>query len=133
MGRAMATLIRTDHILKSADVLMPVPLFWWKQLRRGYNQATLLAHVISQETDISNQHALRRVKNTRTQTRLSESERQDNVRNAFTIEENGFDNKNILLVDDVLTTGATIHECARVLKNAGACEVYSCVAAITPG
>ena len=132
LGRAMATLIRTDHILKRADVVMPVPLFWWKQLRRGYNQATLLAHVISQETDINEQPALRRVRNTRTQTRLSESERQDNVRNAFTIEEDGFDNKNILLVDDVLTTGATIQECARMLKNAGAREVYSCVAAITP-
>jgi ComF family protein len=133
LGRAMASLIRTDYELNQADVIVPVPLFWWKKLRRGYNQASLLAHIISQETNISEHHALRRVKNTRTQTRLKESERQDNVMNAFAVETDGVENKKVLLVDDVLTTGATMNECARVLKQAGAQEVYSCVAAITPG
>lgn len=132
LGRAMATLIRTDHILNQADVIAPVPLFWWKELRRGYNQASLLAHVISQETNIDEHRVLRRVKNTRTQTRLNESERQANVMNAFTAKPDVIEDKNVLLVDDVLTTGATMNECARILKQAGAREVYSCVAAITP-
>lgn len=133
LGRAMATLIRTDHVLKRADMIMPVPLFWWKKLRRGYNQAVLLTHVISQETNIKAQNTLSRIKNTKTQTRLTERERRNNVKNAFTVQANDIEDKRILLIDDVLTTGATIQECARVLKNAGAREVYSCVAAITPG
>lgn len=132
LGRAMATLIQADYVLKNADVLMPVPLFWWKKIRRGYNQAELLAQTISQETGIPIQNVLTRVKNTKTQTRLSESERCDNVKNAFTVQTNDIKDKKVLLIDDVLTTGATIQECARVLKDAGACEVYSCVAAITP-
>lgn len=128
----MATLIQADYVLKNADVLMPVPLFWWKKIRRGYNQAELLAQTISQETGIPIQNVLTRVKNTKTQTRLSENERCDNVKNAFTVQTNDIKDKKVLLIDDVLTTGATIQECARVLKDAGACEVYSCVAAITP-
>jgi ComF family protein len=132
LGRAMATLIRTDHILSRADVLTPVPLFWWKKLRRGYNQAALLAHVISQETNIKVQNTMRRIKNTKTQTRLNERERRNNVEHAFVVHAEGIEDKKILLIDDVLTTGATLQECARVLRNAGAREVYSCVAAVTP-
>ena len=128
----MATLIQADHVLKKADVLMPVPLFWWKKLRRGYNQAELLAQIISQETGMPIQNVLTRVKNTKTQTRLRESERCDNVKKAFTVQTNDIKDKKILLIDDVLTTGTTMNECARVLKDAGAGEVYACVAAITP-
>jgi ComF family protein len=131
LGRAMAALIRADHILKSADMVVPVPLFWWKQLRRGYNQAQLLAEIIGPETNLEVQDIVRRVKHTRTQTRLQESKRRKNVRNAFIVDADDVANKNILLIDDVLTTGATMNECARVLKQAGAREVYSCVAAIT--
>lgn len=132
-GRAMASLIHADHILKHADVITPVPLFWWKRLRRGYNQAALLSRIISEETGIRAQDILKRVKNTKTQTRLSESEREKNVMNAFTLHTNSIKNQNVILIDDVLTTGATMNECARVLKEHGAAEVYSCVAAITPG
>ncbi len=131
-GRAMALLIRTDPTLKHADIMTPVPLFWWKRLRRGYNQAALLSKIIGQETGIPVKDLLKRVKNTKTQTRLSESEREKNVLNAFTVQMNNIKDQSVLLIDDVLTTGATLNECARVLKQAGAAEVYSCVAAITP-
>ena len=131
-GRAMASLIRADFVLKRADTIIPVPLFWWKRLRRGYNQAALLAQIISEETGIPVKDMLKRVKNTKTQTRLTESQREKNVLNAFTMQTNNINGQNVLLIDDVLTTGATLNECARTLKLAGAAEVYSCVAAITP-
>jgi len=133
LARAMAGLVLSDHILATADVITSVPLHWWKRLRRGYDQASLLARIMSQETSIAQHSKLKRIKNTRSQTRLDETRRQQNVRNAFTVNRDGFENKRVILVDDVLTTGATMNECARVLKEAGATAVYSCVAAITPG
>ena len=129
----MASIIKSDHFLKNADIIVPVPLFWWKNLRRGYNQAALLSEIISQECDIKINDIMRRIKNTKSQTKLDEQARRKNVLNAFALKSNGIKDKIVLLVDDVMTTGATINECARVLKNAGAKEVYSCVAAITPG
>jgi ComF family protein len=128
----MAGLVLSDHILAAADIITPVPLYWWKRLRRGYDQASLLARIMSQETGIGHHGILKRTKNTRTQTRLDEQSRQQNVCNAFTVREYNIENKRVILVDDVLTTGATMNECARVLKENGAREVYSCVAAITP-
>jgi len=129
----MAGIVESDFSLKKSEIIVPVPLFWWKRLRRGYNQAMLLAHKISELCDIKLKDILRRTKNTKTQTKLDEDLRRENVLNAFTLKGNDIENKKILLVDDVLTTGATIDECARVLKEAGAEHVYSLVAAITPG
>lgn len=132
LGRAMAGIVKSDHILSQADVLTPIPLFWWKKLRRGYNQSEILADVISRETGIMRRDLLKRIRNTRTQTRLSDEQRTKNVLNSFAVCGNDVENKKVLLVDDVLTTGATMKECARVLKEAGAAQVFSCVAAITP-
>lgn len=129
----MASIIKSDYFLKDVDIIVPVPLFWWKNLRRGYNQAALLSEIISQECDIKINDIMRRIKNTKSQTKLDEQARRKNVLNAFALKSNTIENKKIILIDDVMTTGATINECARVLKNAGAKEVYSCVAAITPG
>lgn len=133
LGRAMATLIRTDHYLKNAEMIIPVPLFWWKYLKRGYNQAALLVDNISLEANITNSKVLKRIKHTKSQTKLSENARIKNILNAFQVKKNGIQGKRVILVDDVMTTGVTINECAKVLKRAGANKVYSCVAAITPG
>jgi competence protein ComFC len=133
LGRAMANLIRTDHDMKKADLIVPVPLFWWKDLRRGYNQAALLCDVISSECKIMKAKILKRVRNTKSQTKLSEDDRRQNMFNAFRVDNNGIEGKCVILVDDVMTTGVTVNECAKVLKAAGAAKVYSCVAAITPG
>lgn len=129
----MATLIRTDHYLKNAEMIIPVPLFWWKYLKRGYNQAALLVDNISLEANITNSKVLKRIKHTKSQTKLSENARIKNILNAFQVKKNGIQGKRVILVDDVMTTGVTINECAKVLKRAGANKVYSCVAAITPG
>ncbi len=133
LGRAMGTIIKSDYFLKDADTIVPVPLSWWKYLRRGYNQAALLSEIISQECNIKSADRLERIKNTKTQTKLDEEARRKNVLNAFNVKPDGIRDKTVLLIDDVITTGATMNECARVLKEAGAKDVYSCVAAITPG
>jgi competence protein ComFC len=133
IGRGMAQVIISDFFLKQSDVIVPVPLFWWKRLKRGYNQAQLLAAVVGDECGIEVNPMLRRVKNTRTQTKLDEELRKKNVSNAFEVNDGSVKDKIVLVIDDVLTTGATVNECARVLKNAGAKKVYSCVAAIAPG
>ncbi|MEO0185419.1 MAG: ComF family protein [candidate division WOR-3 bacterium] len=132
-GLGMAGVLKADYLLKEVDFLTPVPLFWWKKLRRNYNQAELLSTIIHQETSVPIVETLIRVKNTKTQTRLDHKTRQENVRNAFKAK-NGIEikNKKIILIDDVMTTGATIKECARVIKEAGAEKVYSLVSAITP-
>lgn len=132
LGRAMAGIVRADHILSRADIITPIPLHWWKRTRRGYNQSNILSRIISMETGIRLEYFLRRVRNTRTQTRLSTEQRRENVRNAFALSDGCVQDKKILLIDDVLTTGATVNECARLLKERGAAAVYSCVAAITP-
>lgn len=132
LGQAMATVVQSDHVLKGADMVAPVPLFWWKRLQRTYNQAALLSKVISDECHIPHVEILKRIRFTRTQTRLDDAARRKNVAGAFSLKDDTVQDKNILLVDDVMTTGATMNECARILKTAGAREVYSCVAAITP-
>ena len=133
LGRAMANLIHTDHYLKKAEMIVPVPLFWWKYLRRGYNQAALLADAICSENGLVIKDIIKRTRNTRSQTRLTDNDRRKNILNAFMIKNNCIKEKRIILIDDVMTTGVTINECAKVLKQAGAGKVYSCVAAITPG
>ena len=132
LARAMSGLVLSDPFLATADTITPVPLHWWKRLRRGYDQASLLARIMGQETGINHHRLLKRTENTRTQTRLDDTQRQENVRNAFIFGGGCVEDKKVILVDDVLTTGATMNECARVLKENGAQEVYSCVAAITP-
>ena len=128
----MATVVGSDQVLKEADIIIPVPLFWWKRMQRTYNQAVLLSRAISDECGIPQVEILQRIRYTRTQTRLDDAARRKNVAGAFSVKKGAIQDKRILLIDDVMTTGATMNECARVLKAAGAREVYSCVAAITP-
>ncbi len=108
------------------DLMVPVPLHTRRLKERGFNQALLIARILSKHTGIAvDWRSLRRISYTGPQVALEEKERLVNVRNAFRVEEEGlFRNKKVLLVDDVMTTGATIKECARTLKRAGA-QVYA--------
>jgi competence protein ComFC len=132
LGLGMATVLKYDFFLKQSDLIAAVPLFWWKRARRGYNQSQVLARVIERECAIPVRDVLVRTRPTKTQTRLDETNRRENVRGAFKVKDKNVGGKKILLVDDVMTTGATIRECSRVLKEAGAERVCSLVAAITP-
>jgi ComF family protein len=112
------------------DVIVPVPLHPARQRERGFNQASLLAELLSARTSIPVKPLLERTRYTTTQTALDRSERMENLHNAFRLRKNAdVRGLRVLLVDDVLTTGSTLNECARVLKHAGAFSVYATTAA----
>jgi ComF family protein len=112
------------------DVIVPVPLHPARQRERGFNQASLLAELLSARTSIPVKPLLERTRYTTTQTALDRSERMENLHNAFRLRKNAdVRGLRVLLVDDVLTTGSTLNECARVLKHAGAFSVHATTAA----
>jgi len=112
------------------DVIVPVPLHPARQRERGFNQASLLAELLSAHTSIPSRPLLKRIRYTTTQTALDRSERMENLHNAFRLRKNAdVRGLRVLLIDDVLTTGSTLSECARVLKRAGAKSVHAATAA----
>ena len=120
-----------EFIPLNFDLLTAVPLNEVRLKERGYNQSALIAQHLSEITRIPfNEAILKRVRNTPSQTKLSRSQRQENVRNAF-MAIGEVEGKRILIVDDVVTTGSTLNECARTLKEAGA-RVVTAAAMATP-
>ena len=119
-----------DHklILSISDMVVPVPLHGRRFAERGFNQADLIALALGKVAHLPISSALSRIRYTRHQARLPKHERTDNVANAFvsTLSASG---KRCILVDDVFTTGATMQECAKVLKSTGALEVIGVVLA----
>ncbi len=112
-----------EFIPLNFDLVTAVPLSKARLNERGYNQSALIAKHLSEITRIPfNDFILKRVRNTPSQTKLSRSERQLNVKDAFAVI-NDVEGKRILLIDDVVTTGSTLNECARVLKEAKAQHV----------
>ncbi len=125
LGGWMARAGRT--LLGEADALVPVPLHWRRLWARRFNQSSALATVISQLSGVPIAHAaLRRVKSTVQQVGLTASERAINVQGAFRVPESAraeVFGRRLIVVDDVLTSGATIDACARALLRAGATQV----------
>src|SRR6266481_3620528 len=112
------------------DVIVPVPLHPARERERGFNQAELLAEWLSDHLSLPSSPALQRIHYTTTQTAFDRSERMQNLRGAFRLRKKGdVRNSRVLLIDDVLTTGSTLSECARVLKEAGARSIYAATAA----
>jgi len=112
------------------DVIVPVPLHPTRQRERGFNQAGLLGDLLSAQTSIPAKSVLERIRYTTTQTALDRSERMENLHNAFRLRKNAdVRGLRVLLVDDVLTTGSTLNECARILKRAGAFSIHAATAA----
>ena len=115
------------EILAEADALVPVPLHWRRQWARRFNQSAMLAAAIASESGLPiAAGALKRVKATAQQVGLSRSERAGNVQGAFKVPEEGKAavlGRRLVLVDDVLTSGATVDVCARALNRAGAANV----------
>ena len=106
------------------DAVVPVPLSANREAERGYNQSALLSQHVVLETGIAlRADFLRRIRDTDHQARLSEPERRENVRNAFEAKAD-VRSQRILLIDDVITTGSTIRECALALRRRGAEAVY---------
>jgi ComF family protein len=116
-----------DEVLREADALVPVPLHWTRLFQRRFNQSAELVRAISRRSKASViDDVLMRVRATPPQVGLARDERAKNVHGAFSIEKaarSKVKGKRIVLVDDVLTTGATANACARVLLRAGAAKV----------
>jgi ComF family protein len=103
------------------DYLVPVPLHPTRFRERGFNQADALAETLSKRTQLPILRCLERRRYTTTQTRYDRQERMQNLRNAFSLRKSSdVRKKHLVLLDDVLTTGSTLHECALVLRAAGA-------------
>lgn len=106
------------------DALVPMPLHWLRRWRRGFNQSELLAREVSRRCGIPVLKAVRRTRATRTQAGLSPSARRENVAGAFRLRRRvRLEGMRLLLVDDVMTTGATAAACASALKRGGAAMV----------
>lgn len=107
-----------------ADCIAPVPLYPARRILRGFNQADMIAERLSTITGVPVKNILQRVRNTKQQSLLPKDQRTKNVKNAFRVRNSALTaGKKIVLVDDVVTTGATIIECSKTLKEAGAKEV----------
>jgi len=125
-----------SDIIKSfnADVLIPIPLHASKLKKRGYNQAELLANELSKRLNIPvDAHLLERTKKTKEQKKLTGNDRLKNTVGAFHMPKNGVKYNNIILVDDVYTTGATLDEASRTLILGGSKNVYFVTVAIGSG
>jgi ComF family protein len=112
------------ELIERADFIAPAPMHWTRLAVRSFNQAAWLAQALSQSTGKPwRPEALKRVKRRKSQAGLSASERRRNVAGAIKAGTK-LKGLNVLLVDDVFTTGATLEACARALKRAGAAEVH---------
>ncbi len=131
LGDLMVTSWRT-HDLQS-DLLVPVPLFFEREARRGYNQAALLAAALGARLSLPVRLALMRTRNTQSQTQLSREERRRNVEAAFAVDPAvDLAGKRVTLIDDVATTGATLDACAVALLGSGAQTVNAFTLARAP-
>jgi ComF family protein len=106
------------------DVVVPMPLHWKRRWQRGFNQSQLLASIVGKRLGAPVVKAVRRRKPTPPQAGLTSAERRKNVAGAFVVNKrNCVEGRHVLLIDDVLTTGATAGSCAAALKRAGARKV----------
>lgn len=133
LGELLISALKNHPLISSIEsfVIIPVPLHWRRKKWRGFNQSELLAKKIEEYFSIPLfEKILIRKKHTKPQVKLKEKERKENIKNAFTIENPcAILNKKIILIDDVSTTGATLEECSKVLKKAGAKEIWGLVLA----
>jgi ComF family protein len=126
LARALAPLAAPVLAACAVDVIVPVPLHWRRLARRGYDHAELLA--VHAAGSIPVTRALRRTRHTRTQAGLSAAERAANVRGAFAITRAGaraLQDKRVLVLDDITTTGATLAAACAAIANAGAADVMA--------
>lgn len=127
MGRFLGERLREEKVIEHADGIIPVPLHRAKYRERGYNQSEFISRGIQQVTGLPLlQDVLYRSRFTQSQTELNIAERKLNVDGAFALRKGrSVHGRSFLLVDDVITTGATIEACAAVLKEHGARRLFA--------
>lgn len=128
----MAAVVRREYADITFDAVTYVPFTRKQMRRRAFNPAEVLAEKLAEELDLPKRTLLLKLYETRTQHFLKSSERAGNVLGAFAAAENAdLEGKTLLLADDIKTTGATLSECAKMLKLAGAKAVFCCTFAAT--
>jgi ComF family protein len=105
--------------ITSGMVLCPVPLHWMRHMERGFNQSACIAECLSNHTQLPVRHLLRRTRDTGHQAWRSREARLHAMNDSFSMRRVRKIPKHVVLVDDIVTTGATLHECAKVLQKAG--------------
>lgn len=124
LGAVAARELKLTSIFEKVDVIVPVPLHPRKQRQRGYNQSELIADGIASVTGLPvDSTSLRRIRYTETQTGMTAEERERNVSGVFAVESRALEGKHVLLIDDVVTTGATAIQSARALLGVSGVEV----------
>ena len=120
LGRIMGELLRHSSRFSGIDALIPLPLFPSKEKKRGYNQATVICEGIAEIMDLPVvTNVISRPQHTETQTQKGRIERWKNIEGKFLLKDpSAIQNKHLLLVDDVVTTGATLEACGNELLNA---------------
>ncbi len=131
-GEMLGQKFKNEIVSNGIDLILPVPIHSLRYSERGYNQSAFIAKGISKVLSICYDKSLiKRIRNTPTQTGLDRDERLSNVSKAFkTNKGNLLTGKNILLIDDVITTGATINECAKALRQYSPNIIIACSVAI---
>lgn len=127
LGEIMADFANKNINSHEIDLIVPIPLHPVKLRERQFNQSEALATYLAKKLNKKIiKDRIKRIKYTLPQTELKREDRLKNVKDAFLAKRhNGFEDRTILLIDDVFTTGATLHECAKSLKNAGAKKVIA--------
>lgn len=122
---------KIDEILKIYDIMIPVPMDKIKKKKRGYNQTQLISKILCQKLSLfEDEKSLIKIKKTKTQSTLNKDERKNNIKNAFFVNnKENISNKKVILFDDIYTTGATVNEISKILKEAGAKEILVLVIA----
>ena len=135
LGHRVAAEFERTSWFQSVDALVTVPPWWVRRLHAGDYPPAILARCVSDRTGVPLIPALRRIKGGPSQIGLTAAQRIQNVRGKFAMTRGArVDGATLCLIDDVMTTGATLEECARILRAAGAGDVYAAVAAhVSPG
>jgi ComF family protein len=132
LGKILAAEFKLNQINWNFDLIIPIPLHQLKKAERGYNQAYYIAKGIGSTLKVRvSDRSVKRIKYTESQTTMNINEREENISGAFKVKwKNSVRGKNILLLDDVITTGATISECGKMLLESGANKIYAASIAI---
>ena len=134
LAERMAQEKRIADLLQNTDALLPVPLHWVRHITRGYNQSDLLATALAKRFDLKIIRPVRRIRRTPSQTGISSrTVREENVRGAFAVKKktDGVAGKRIVVIDDVMTTAATLHAVARLLVPMHPAGISALVVALT--
>ncbi len=132
LGKVLASEIKLSRVDWKFDLIVPIPLHHLKKAERGYNQSFYIAKGVSKILNMKvSDRIVKRIKYTESQTKMNLNEHEENISGAFQVKApDKVSGKNILLLDDVITTGATISECGKILLEAGANKIYASSIAI---